>query len=238
MKFLFADDYAVYQGKVTNRRSVQHQGATLICSLDGVFDLDFGDRWVNRVRTAFVPSLVKHKFIGNNYNHVFLMFDPDHALAILLNRNFTYNSNAALIELHHEIPAVFATTSFAEATQRTILQLQTILGQSLGLVIDHRVVNVVEHIKQNLESRISMQELCVVANLSESRLAHLFREQVGMPIRKYVLWQRMKRAFATAQTGSNLTDAALDGGFADAAHFSRTVSAMFAASPSEILNNS
>lgn len=71
-----------------------------------------------------------------------------------------------------------------------------------------------------------------VACLSESRLAHLFRAELGLPFRPYVLWLRLMRAAELASLGHSLTDAAHGAGFADGAHLSRVWRRMFGITPS------
>ena len=63
--------------------------------------------------------------------------------------------------------------------------------------------------------------------LSTGRLRHLFASEAGMPFQRYVLWRRMRVAFERLLEGNHVTDAAHDAGFADAAHFARTIKSMF-----------
>lgn len=67
--------------------------------------------------------------------------------------------------------------------------------------------------------------------LSPSRVSHLFREEIGIPFRSFLLWSKLKRSLLGVARGLSLTDAAHLGGFADSAHFSRTFTRMFGASP-------
>jgi AraC-like DNA-binding protein len=74
--------------------------------------------------------------------------------------------------------------------------------------------------------------------LSESRFIHLFKEQVGIPFRRYLLWLRLVEAIELVLDGVSLTTAAHTAGFADSAHLSRTFRRMFGITPSYILKNS
>ena len=56
-----------------------------------------------------------------------------------------------------------------------------------------------------------------------------------MAVRPYLRWLRLARALEGASRGAGLTAAALDAGFADAAHFSRTMRRHFGVTPSSIL---
>ncbi|GGP85507.1 hypothetical protein GCM10010231_64960 [Streptomyces sindenensis] len=58
-------------------------------------------------------------------------------------------------------------------------------------------------------------EAARVAGLSETRLTHLFRSQLGLPFRPYVLWRRLQRATELVAADGSLTEAAHGAGFAN-----------------------
>ncbi|MEV6659600.1 helix-turn-helix transcriptional regulator [Nocardia fluminea] len=80
---------------------------------------------------------------------------------------------------------------------------------------------------------VRLSELARRARLSESRLAHLFSAQVGLPFRAYVRWLRMQHAIRLVAAGQTLTEAAHGAGFADSAHLNRVCHSMFGAAPSQ-----
>ena len=86
---------------------------------------------------------------------------------------------------------------------------------------------------QDGQSEVSLVALAREANLSASRLSHLFAESVGIPLRPYVLWQRMIMAATAIEAGLTLTAAAHHAGFTDSAHLTHTFHRMFGVSPSE-----
>ncbi|MBU8813699.1 AraC family transcriptional regulator [Mycolicibacterium goodii] len=79
---------------------------------------------------------------------------------------------------------------------------------------------------------LSGTELAAQVGLSVSRLTHLFTDQVGIPLRRYVLWSRLRLAVMRVQAGDDLTSAAHGAGFADSAHLTRTTRDMFGLPPS------
>ncbi len=72
------------------------------------------------------------------------------------------------------------------------------------------------------------------ANLSPSRFAHLFREQVGVPVRNYLLWRRLVYALSQLQQGKSITTAAYESGFSDGAHLCRSFRNVFGAMPTDL----
>ena len=63
--------------------------------------------------------------------------------------------------------------------------------------------------------------------LSESRFLHLFRQQMGIAWRPYLLWRRLLCAVQQMAHGLSATAAAHQAGFADSAHLSRTFRSTF-----------
>ncbi|EDY87626.1 transcriptional regulator, AraC family [gamma proteobacterium HTCC5015] len=104
--------------------------------------------------------------------------------------------------------------------------------------IDPRIRKVLDMIRAEPSASYSMEELAEVVNLSPTRFIHLFKEQTGVPIRRFRQWVRMKTVITYVADGSSLTDAALDAGFTDSAHFSRAFRNMFGITPSSVFNRS
>ena len=96
---------------------------------------------------------------------------------------------------------------------------------------DQRISEALQFLREAPDAYDSIDALADRVHLSSSRFAHLFKEQVGVPVRRYVLWQKMRRALDLAMAGDSLTTAALSAGFADSAHLSRTVRAIMGVAP-------
>lgn len=59
--------------------------------------------------------------------------------------------------------------------------------------------------------------------LSSDRLSHLFREQIGVPLKSYLLFHQLEKAFTAILSGKSMTDAAMLAGFDSPSHFAATV---------------
>lgn len=103
---------------------------------------------------------------------------------------------------------------------------------------DERVIKIRKYIQENIHQKFETNELCQLVFLSESRLLHLFKENVGIPIRNYILWMRIKTAIELIVSGKNLTYAAHEAGFSDSSHFSKTFVNTIGLNPAELLKNS
>ena len=104
--------------------------------------------------------------------------------------------------------------------------------------VDPRIEKAVTLIEQLPVKNISLSLIAAEVHLSEGRFIHLFKEQIGIPVRRYLLWRRLLMAVKAVVRGSSFTTAAYETGFADSAHLSRTFKAMFGLSPSEVFKDS
>lgn len=113
--------------------------------------------------------------------------------------------------------------------------IATLLGEPVDEpVVDERVQAVLDHLRTAPRPPPSVEDLAAIAHLSPSRLQHLFSEQVGVPIRRYLLWQRVLTAMALLAEGVSATRAAHAAGFADGAHLSRTTRRMNGVTPTDM----
>lgn len=126
----------------------------------------------------------------------------------------------------------------AGAEQVASAVLQQLCPQSEATVQRKRdalIESLIADLPQPLPARISVELLAARAGLSASRLQHRFRAHTGMALRPYLRWRRLLTATAAVSQGKPLTESALEAGFADAAHFSRTFRRHFGISPRVLL---
>lgn len=136
---------------------------------------------------------------------------------------------AALFAAWHDERSIEAIKSAAEDVVRALTG-----GIDPAIVSDDRILRAVSYINSHLDRPIGLEDVAEVAYLSPGRFRHLFVEQTGTPLRPYILWRRFLRAFDLVVAGEPISTAAYAGGFADAAHFTRTCRRMFGFPPSAI----
>ena len=100
-----------------------------------------------------------------------------------------------------------------------------------------RVREVISALPQRSSQGWMLSAMAAEAALSPSRFAHTFRDQTGMAVRPYLRWLRLARALQAVSRGQSLTDAAHEAGFADAAHFTRTMRRHFGVTPGSVLRS-
>jgi AraC-like DNA-binding protein len=101
--------------------------------------------------------------------------------------------------------------------------------------LDARVTRVLDRIRKSDELRMSIEEAAGLANLSPSRFALVFKQQVGLPFRRYMLWRKLTRAMVLIGRQHTISDAVHAADVADAAHLTRTFYQMFGMPPSVLM---
>jgi AraC family transcriptional regulator of arabinose operon len=87
--------------------------------------------------------------------------------------------------------------------------------------LDPRVRTAMESMCRRLEAKVTLEGLAGEANLSVSRMAHLFREEVGMSPQRFLETQRLERAKQLlALTADSVKEVAYKVGFSSAFYFS------------------
>ncbi len=121
----------------------------------------------------------------------------------------------------------------AEALERSMLRaLQADVGEAPPT--HPAVKKLLRLLPGLLEEDVRLSALAPRVGLSAGRLSHLFGEEVGLPLRPYILWLRLRRAAEHLQRGATLTQAAHAAGFTDSAHLSHAFRRTFGLAPSEI----
>jgi AraC-like DNA-binding protein len=107
-------------------------------------------------------------------------------------------------------------------------------------VLDARVQAAQQFIAQALgDPGLTLAQVAARAHLSPGRLSHLFKSTIGVTVRQYIVWCRMKHAIHRLLIeDANLTQAAHAAGFHDSAHFSKHFKALFGLRPSTVYHNS
>jgi len=158
--------------------------------------------------------------------------------------------------LHHE----YGLSYELDNEEWVIGQFQTIHQQQLGYVdayrllegllntakgkvlterkLDPRIETVINHIKDSVDDNVSVEALAAKVNLSAPRLIQIFKQQTGVPIRRYRQWHRLYTTAVEMGKGVTLTEAALHAGFSDSAHFTNTFKSMLGMKPSDVLSQS
>jgi AraC family transcriptional regulator len=97
------------------------------------------------------------------------------------------------------------------------------IGLSTGGLARWQLRRVLEFLEASLSEAIGLDELAQLVGLSQSQFARAFKVSTGLPPYQWFLHNRVKRAQEMLLNGSDsLADIAIQNGFADQSHFTKT----------------
>ncbi len=93
--------------------------------------------------------------------------------------------------------------------------------------LDRRLQAALSALDAHLPERVAATTIAAAAHLSESQLHRRFQQDLAVSLRGLVLWRRLRQALILVMEDHSLTACAHAAGFADLAHFSRSLRRMF-----------
>lgn len=220
-----------------------HFGPSITVSLEGALRYRAADSdWVEST-TCVARSNAEFAIEGGSARVVNLQLDVEKGESRLLHA--LEGGQSQLMSLRDEVaePLRAALRAHLSTPKPSGRELQRLVFAALhqGPIpkarFDVRITRVLTRLKDSLPLAPSTAELAAEVELSEGRLIHLFSEQLGVPLRRYVMWLRVRYLMFFMAMGQTLTDAAHAAGFADSAHFSRVYREMFGFPPSKLLRS-
>jgi AraC-like DNA-binding protein len=187
---------------------------------------------------AVVPSHLHHTFSTSDAVTAIIFVEPETPEGHALLDRFGSDGIRSIPEaLHREAAATMADAyQDLQDDARLISAAQEVTdiltsGVKRRVAVDSRILSAIELIRTRLQNPIVQDEIAEAVFLSPSRFRHLFVEETGMAFRPYVLWLRLQKALECLSAGVPPTSAAIDAGFSDTAHMTRTFSRMFGITP-------
>lgn len=230
-----------YVGRLEQVDWHQHGAPVFIAGLAGNFRLGTPDgRWLN-CGAAVIPAGVRHTLdVGGDPLAVFYP-EPNVATFTDLARfgamwNATGRILVAQTATLGPFRALYEDRTSLDFADEMLDDVVHFLRSGSGTPpLDPRVARVIDWLGRNPADLTNLDELVRSDGLSVSRFLHLFSKEIGVPFRRFRIWNRLRAASSMALRGTNLTEAAISTGFADSAHFSRLHRETFGVTPSYIL---
>lgn len=218
-----------------------HHAIQIVIALDGNAAICGGDGEWHEAAGIVVRPDAEHSFDCNGALGVMVFVDPESSegawLSTSLRQDITIVPNTRLDSIVPELRR-FAeqpdeSADIAALVRRCIHSLRPGLAPIRRL--DSRVTTVLDAIRASDDLRMSLDQAADKACLSSTRFAHLFRDQVGLPFSRYMLWRKLTRAMVAIASEGTIAAAAHAADFADAAHLTRTFYQMVGMAPSVLM---
>ena len=219
----------------------QHPAIQIAIAIDGEVGIR-GKRGDFRMcRGMIVRPDVVHSFNANGALEAMIFVDPESSEGTWLRTNLKDDITivpearlaACIAELKRFVDQPFESLGVSELITHCVRALCT--GAPPTRRLDERVSKVLAAIRSSDELRMSIDDAAGMAFLSPSRFAHLFKQQVGLPFRRYMLWRKLTRAMLIIGRDQTISTAAHEADFSDAAHLTRTFYQMVGLPPSVLM---
>ncbi len=235
------DKRTIYLGPLFEPVELSVGAATLIISLnDPISFMIKGMSEVIECRSLLLPAGMSVEVDTKNSTVVNVSLDALGNDFYVLSKRMQHQHGKAAYGLIEEEAFIKGFTQLRDSnmnsTQAYAHTDKLLNCNDASYTIDKRVVHVVEHIKKTVDDNLSVEDLANSVNLSVPRLVQLFKQQTGVPMRRYRLWHRLFVTAVKMGEGLSLTEAALSAGFTDSSHFSHTFRGMIGMTPSAIFS--
>lgn len=128
--------------------------------------------------------------------------------------------------------------AFREIDQKPFAECPALFGRLLARYVvrehaplDDRLMHILERLVHTPEESTSIEELAASIQMSPSWLHHAFKAHLGIPLRRFRVWFRLKATVQLIRRGLGPADAAIASGFFDQSHFITTFRDMFGLTP-------
>jgi AraC-like DNA-binding protein len=218
-----------------------HHAIQIVIAIEGDMAIKGADDDWHTGGGLIVRQDVEHSYDGKGALGAMIFVDPEShegawlqsALADDITVVPAKRTDACVAVLRTFVEAPLESLEIGDLVRHCVLSLCA--GAPPSRRLDERVTKVLLAIQMSDDLRMSLEDAAGMAFLSPSRFAHLFKQQVGLPFRRYMLWRKLTRAMLSIGKERTIAAAAHASDFADAAHLTRTFYQMFGIPPSVMM---
>ncbi len=206
-----------------------HPTVEIIIAKTGDFTLWTDTEAHNNLKFAIIPANQRHKLSSTNCELKIIMIEHHKKLVF-------DHMNLADVDLSNGY-------YLQSKPEKEVIQINNLVqkirsGQALH-DYDYRISETIDYLNQNdLEYDLMIKTLRAITNLSESRLSHLFKSNIGISLKKYLIWSKLKSTIKIhLDSKVDLFSALIKSGFYDQPHFSKSFKSMLGVKPSKAYNS-
>lgn len=228
----------LYLGRSFDSTMHTHHAVQLTIGLDGPLRINKGFDDDQQLPAVVISSEVSHSLEaqGQWVASIYLEPESDDYEHLINYYRGDAESRFKLPSIELGVPEQFLellqTGVDPDLAQRLLRKIITPQAMIDSQPVDHRVIRVLKYLNNEPGLNVPVAKLAEYVSLSPDRLSHLFKQEIGIPIRRFILWQKLRVATGVACQGKPLTYAAQEGGFTDSAHFTHSFQKLFGINPS------
>lgn len=208
----------------------RHPAIEVLFDASGSMQFSNGHTFQDHVSMLVIDANVLHQVVAPHSNVQVFMIEHRamHVKQVLSSLGFTLREG------------VFVSYRDDHPSQAHFHDLKVALGGIESMTAyDERVQKVLHYLQHHEVSYEGMlSELTDLVHLSASRLSHLFKENMGISLKKYLLWCKLRNTIAEhLDQEEDLFASLIKSGFYDQPHFSRAFKTMLGVNPTKAYNS-
>ncbi len=236
-ELIFEYDHLLIHSEYRTPEVHSHLASHLIISLEGSLKCDIQGVFSENAGVC-IASDVPHTVYAETGDMLLYLFDTTCILSDQMHEKYLHEESFCTLDtaLVNELREIWKNNSADTADRKMLERCGLLQNRNSGK--DERITAILDFL-QNTEtiSDDIMDQLCSTVCLSQSRLSHLFKQQVGISLHRYLALDKMKKGYIYYRKYGNVTDAAMRAGFDSPSHFAATCKRMFGISFSEIMKS-
>ncbi|MDR2282496.1 MAG: AraC family transcriptional regulator [Sphingobacterium sp.] len=229
--------WGLFIGQFSDNNMHRHYAIQMSLVLEGYIDLRIAEEiGMHRYRSCVISSNTPHRLCSKEINLIILINPASRVGHHLAERC----STSKIVTLDDRLVPLFSlfesylnkslTFPIFITKVAEIFNTFTCECEQENHFKDDRIYRAIQHLENNFERIIPIEEVAEVCHLSSTRFLHLFKEKTGINYRRYQLWNRLVKSLP--YLGNNtITQTAHQFGFTDSAHYNRTFKETFGLSP-------
>jgi AraC-like DNA-binding protein len=219
-----SDGLMVYRGRAGDNSRHAHATLQLTLSTREPVILEEGFGGLHKGRALFVRPGVKHG-LAVSEDITLVLLEPQTPIA----RYILAKCSADQIgPVPSDIAHILGQSQPLEHLVKTLRSLNPIDQVDIDLRLERAL-----QFLNTAPLKNAIKNAALDCGLSAPRLRAIAHQQLGIPLSKWILWRAISRASAAIVDGDDLAGAAITGGFADQAHYTRTLRNLIGLTPGQ-----
>ncbi|GAA0086526.1 helix-turn-helix domain-containing protein [Clostridium sp. CTA-7] len=180
-------------------------------------------------KCIIVNTNVEHCFSSDNNIHFTMLIDATSDIAQQFKKKYLLGKEYCVLDcseirlLQKEFQQLVKDLDIEKYSDFTssmfnILEIEV----NKKIKYDERILKLLKMLDEYDYDVNFLKEFSKMVSLSESRISHLFKEQIGIPLKSYIVLCNLKKAYMHLLKNGSITDAAMKAGFDSPSHFAYT----------------
>jgi AraC-like DNA-binding protein len=223
--------YAVFSKGDYETAKHSHYAIEIVFCIEGAFNITTNLSEYTNIKSVIIPSNLSHSFSCINAVCNLLFLDPLSDIGTYFLQQYNLASQKSIIV---NPPGL---NQFHKNGEFDISSMLDCAKTNRTTYIDFRISKCIQTINADVDNKLTISQLSSASFLSESRLAHLFKKQLGISVHQCILWKKILLAVLKSREGYSLTECAHYVGFSDSSHFNKVFYKMFGVNPFFVLKD-